>query len=84
MRSYYGPCQAPRYESKEQELRQEALQEYKKVIEIDPEDIEARNNLGVIYAIEGKLKVAISEWEKVIRVIRVICEICGLKSIVRP
>jgi cytochrome c-type biogenesis protein CcmH/NrfG len=51
---------------KEQDLRQEALQEYKKVIEIDPEDVEARNNLGVIYAIEGKLKAAISTWEKVL------------------
>ena len=68
MRSYYGSCQAPGYESKEQDLRQEALQEYKKVIEIDPEDIEARNNLGVIYAIEETLKAAISEWEKVLEV----------------
>ena len=45
-----------------------AIIAYKNVIEIDPEDIEARNNLGVVYAMQDKLDNAITEWENVLSI----------------
>jgi tetratricopeptide (TPR) repeat protein len=51
---------------KHQSLLDKALMAYKSVIEINPEHIEARNNLGVIYAIQEKYDSAITEWENVL------------------
>jgi protein O-GlcNAc transferase len=44
-----------------------AIRHYTKVIELDPEVVEAHYNLGLAYAMERKLKQAISEWEKVLQ-----------------
>jgi Flp pilus assembly protein TadD len=33
---------------------------------LDPADFEARNNLGVAYARQGKMDKAIVQWEKVL------------------
>jgi cytochrome c-type biogenesis protein CcmH/NrfG len=35
---------------------------------LDPADYEARNNLGVAYAKQGKLDQAIAQWEKVLEI----------------
>ncbi len=43
------------------------IRHYKKVVELDPEMVEAHYNLGMAYATQGKLKPAISEWEKVLQ-----------------
>ena len=40
----------------------------KKAVAINPGDFEAHNNLGVIYARQGKLDLAISEWEAVLKI----------------
>jgi cytochrome c-type biogenesis protein CcmH/NrfG len=37
---------------------------------LDPADFEARNNLGVAYARQGKMDKAIVQWEKVLVVDR--------------
>jgi len=42
-----------------------AIGHFRKVTELDPLDFEARNNLGVAYAMQGNLGKAIAEWEKV-------------------
>ena len=41
---------------------------YQKVIELEPEDFEARNNLGVAYAMQGELEKAVSEWQEVLKI----------------
>jgi len=45
-----------------------AVQQYRKVTELDPADFEARNNLGVVYARQGKMDKAIEQWEKVLMI----------------
>jgi tetratricopeptide (TPR) repeat protein len=44
-----------------------AIRHYVKVTELDSEVIEAHYNLGLAYAMQGNLKRAISEWEKVLQ-----------------
>ena len=44
----------------------QAAEAYEKVKELDPKNVTARENLGVIYANKGDLKAAIREWEKVL------------------
>jgi tetratricopeptide (TPR) repeat protein len=51
-----------------QGLPEKAIVQYQKVIELDPADFEAHNNLGVAYARQGKLDQAILEWEKVLKI----------------
>jgi Flp pilus assembly protein TadD len=46
--------------------RQDAIRAYRKVIKLDPADIEAYNNLGVAYAMEGELDRAVGLWQKVL------------------
>ncbi len=43
-----------------------AMEEYRKVIEIDPLNVEGHNNLGVIYKDMGKLNQAVKEFQTVI------------------
>ena len=45
---------------------EEAANEYQKVKEIDPTDITAFENMGVIFANRGDYTRAIDEWRKVI------------------
>ena len=44
-----------------------AIRHYVKVTELDAEVVEAHYNLGLAYAMQGKLNRAISEWEKVLQ-----------------
>jgi len=44
-----------------------AIRHYAKVVELDPAMVEAHYNLGMAYAMQRKLKPAISEWEKVLQ-----------------
>jgi len=43
-----------------------AMEEYRKVIEIDPSNVESHNNLGVIYKDMGKLNQAVKEFQTVL------------------
>jgi len=50
---------------------EKAMEEYKKVFQIEPEGTaaaKAHNNLGVLYAKEGKYKTAIAEMKEAIRI----------------
>ncbi len=50
---------------------EKAMEEYKKVFQIEPEGsaaAKAHNNLGVLYAKEGKYKVAIAEMKEAIKI----------------
>jgi Flp pilus assembly protein TadD len=47
---------------------EEAIHQYRKVTELDPTDLEAHNNLGVVYARQGKLDKAIAQWGKVLEI----------------
>ena len=49
-------------------LTDDAIYHYRAVIELSPEDFEARNNLGVAFAMQGKLNEAILEWEKILEI----------------
>jgi len=42
----------------------EAAEEYRKALEIDPDFALARSNLGMVYKIQGKMDDAIREWEE--------------------
>jgi cytochrome c-type biogenesis protein CcmH/NrfG len=44
----------------------EAAMAYEKVKQLDPEDITAYENLGVIYANRGEYKMAVNEWKRVL------------------
>ena len=46
----------------------EAERAYQAVLEIDPKDTTARNNLGVIYARQGKLDQAILQWQVILEI----------------
>lgn len=45
---------------------QERIEQYKQILEIDPEDYQIRNNLGVVYAQLRLLDEAIEEFKKVL------------------
>ena len=45
-----------------------SVEHYQTVIELSPQDIEARTNLGVAYAMQGKLGQAIAAWEGVLKI----------------
>jgi protein O-GlcNAc transferase len=47
-------------------LKKDAIDAYRRVIELDPADIEAYNNLGVAYAMQGELDKAVGLWQKVL------------------
>jgi len=46
----------------------EAIGHFRKVTELDLLDYEARNNLGVAFAMQGNLDSALAEWEKVLEI----------------
>ena len=50
------------------EKYKQAAQAYEKAKELDPQDVTARENLGVVYANQGDLRAAIREWEKVLEI----------------
>jgi superkiller protein 3 len=50
------------------QLRKDAVYAYRKVIELDPADLEAYNNLGVAYAMQGEIDRAVGLWEKVLEI----------------
>ena len=47
-------------------MYKEAEVEYRMVKEIDPNDVTAYENMGVIYANRGEYEQAVSQWQKVI------------------
>jgi Flp pilus assembly protein TadD len=46
----------------------EAVEQFRKALEIKPTDAEARNGLGVALAQKGKLNETISQFQEVLRV----------------
>jgi Flp pilus assembly protein TadD len=46
----------------EEELFELAISEYLEAIELDPEFVEAHNNLGTLYAMRGDEEDALKEW----------------------
>lgn len=48
----------------EEKLFQTAILEYQKALELDPDYIEAYNNLGVLYELKGWKQKALEVWEK--------------------
>ena len=49
-------------------IEQQTIQQFEKVIEINPNNIEVHNNLGLAYYNQGKYSQAVTEFEKVIRI----------------
>jgi Flp pilus assembly protein TadD len=47
---------------------QQALTAYLRHLELNPRDIEARNNLGVVYAMQGRLAAAEAQWRQVLAI----------------
>ena len=50
------------------EMSNQAMSEYKRVKEIDPNDVDAYENIGVIYANMGDYSKAIVEWERILEI----------------
>ena len=48
-------------------MMDEAISEYRRVLELDPDHIEAHNNLGVAYRMMGMLEEALREHERVLK-----------------
>ncbi len=46
----------------------EAIEAYKQAIRINPDDVEAHNNLGNAYGNIGMYEEAIAAWKQVIRI----------------
>ncbi len=52
------------FDSEDKQALQKALKNFKKAVEIDPEDAVAYNGMGVTYQHWGDIKKAIEAWEK--------------------
>ena len=52
----------------------QAISDFNKAIEINPNDAEAYNNLSVLYAIKGDLSIAMSDFNKAIEINPKICD----------
>jgi len=46
----------------------EAIAVYERLVALEPADIEARTNLGVAYARQGRLDSAVRQWEAVLKI----------------
>jgi tetratricopeptide (TPR) repeat protein len=47
-------------------MYEEAASAYETVKQLDPDDITAYENMGVIYANQGEFEDAVREWQKVL------------------